>query len=429
VRGGGGAGWYALHASNYQTDGFDACRGDLSAGCFADEPDDDGYENTSASIRAGGQLTDELSLEGGILNSDSETEFDGSFQNNAESLTRITHIKANASITDSWQASLLVAQSKDESENFLNDTFASRFDTSRDQVSFQNNISVQNSRLILGVDYIDDEIDSSTSFTETSRDNTGIFASFDTRIAENDIELSLREDDNQQFGSETTGGIAFGREMAGGTRATISYGTAFKAPTFNELYFPDFGNPDLTAETSESIDLGLSGSNGDRRWSINIFQSTIEDLIGFDPVTFLPVNIDEAEITGIEFASSLALGDWSLSGNLTLQDPKDTSGGIHDGNQLARRAKQLFNLSIDRDFGKWSAGIGVLYNGKAYDDLANQNELDGYTVVDLHGGYRFSPKWSLGIKINNAFDEEYETAQFYNQDGVNALATLRYIPR
>ncbi|MGI9316626.1 MAG: TonB-dependent receptor domain-containing protein, partial [bacterium] len=428
VSGGSTDRWYTVNASHFNTDGFDACRGSFDAGCFTVEPDDDGYENTSVSIRAGAQLNQTLNLEAGILNSDGEAEFDGSFQNESETRTQVGHVKGELQATENWQSSLLVAQAKDESDNFLDGAYASTFDTSRDQVSWQNNFLLNASRLIVGVDYTDEEVESNSVFTVTSRDNTGVFASYNTNIGGHDLDFSLREDDNEQFGSETTGGFAYGYNLGESTRITLGYGTAFKAPTFNELYFPGFGNPDLVAETSSSIDLGLSGRTAKASWSINLFKTEIEDLIGFDPTTFLPVNTNEAEITGIEFAAQVDAAGWLFSSSLTIQDPQDTSGGPNDGNQLARRAEETLQLGVDRNFGAWTTGASVLYRGDSYDDLANLTEIDAFTVVDLRTEYRFHRNWLLGVKVNNVFDEEYETAAFYNQDGINALATLRYQP-
>ena len=420
--------WYSVNASSFTTDGFDACRGSLEAGCFTIEPDNDGYDNTSISIRAGSQLNEVLNLEASILNADGEAEFDGAFQNETETRTQVGHVKAELQATEIWQSSLLVGQAKDESDNFLNGAFASQFDTTRDQVSWQNDFLVNGGRFIAGVDYTDDEVESNSEFAVTSRDNTGVFASYNTSIEGHDISVSLRNDDNEQFGSETTGGIAYGKEVGRQIRVTLGYGTAFKAPTFNELYFPGFGNPDLIAETSSSIDIGLSGQTGNARWSVNLFKTEIEDLIGFDPTTFLPVNINEAEITGIELIGQLNAAGWVLGGNLTLQDPEDTGGGPNNGNQLARRSKETLQLSIDRDFGAWSAGASLLYRGDSYDDIANLTEIDTFTVVDLRAEYMFHKNWLFGVAVKNVFDEDYETAAFYNQDGINALATLRYRP-
>ena len=70
-------------------------------------------------------------------------------------------------------------------------------------------------------------------------------------------------------------------------RLLASYGTAFKAPSFNELYFPFFGNPDLDPEQSRSAELGVSGELQGRNWSVNAYQTDVDDLIVFGP-SFTP---------------------------------------------------------------------------------------------------------------------------------------------
>jgi vitamin B12 transporter len=429
VSGGSDQGWYSVHATSTSTDGYDVCRGDLNAGCFADEPDDDGYDNTSLALRGGGTLGEQFKFDASYLDSRSETEFDGTFQNETEAATQVGHLRGDYMVTGNWNSALLLGSSKDDSDNFLNGAFASRFDTQRDQVSWQNNVLLGKNNLVLGLDYLNDEVDSDTPFEVESRDNIGVFGSFRSTLGQGDLELSLRNDDNEQFGSETTGGIAYGHNLSAALRATAGYGTAFKAPTFNELYFPGFGNPDLTAETSESVDLGLSGNGQNSRWSVNLFQARIDDLIAFDPVTFAPVNIGESTIVGVELASSVFVGDWTLGASLTLQDPQNTGGGIDDGNQLPRRPKEVLYLRADRDFGRWSVGGTLRSQGDSFDDPANQVELDGFNVVDLRAGWLLHPSWRLGLVVNNVFDEAYETAAYYPQDGVNGLVTLRYVSR
>lgn len=425
ISGGSDNAWYSLHASAFTTDGFDACRAG-NGGCWTDEPDEDGYDRTAFSLRAGSRVGERLVVDAALLDSSGEVEFDGSFQNRSETLTRVGHLRGVYTVNDRWTSSLQAGVATDENENFLDQTFASLFKTRRNHLTWQNEIAVGRTDLILGVDHISEEVDSNTPFAVDSRDNVGVFTAFHPGLAVLDLELSLRNDDNEQFGSETTGGIAMGREIGEGLRATLSWGEAFKAPSFNELYYPGFGNPDLGAETARSWDFGLSGYGDHFRWSLNVFSTRIESLIGYDPTARAPVNIGAAEIDGLELAGGMGVGDWQLSAVLTLQDPRDAGGGTNDGNQLPRRAKHVLNLGADRRIGRWSIGATVLSRGSSYDGPSNRNELGGFTVVDLRAGLRLRRHWTLGIEINNLFDENYETAAFYNQDGTNVMATLRY---
>lgn len=430
VSGGTDNGWYRVGVSTLSTDGINDCRGDFNAGCFTVEPDEDSYDNDALSFRGGINLSEKVQLEGNVLVSNNETEFDGSFQNHSETTTSLTSVKTTVGLSEIWNAALLVAKSEDESENFLDATPTSTFDTERSQISFQNDILVgDNSLIVTGLDYIDDKVDSMDTFTVSSRDNTGVFVSFQTEVHQNTFEVSVRNDNNEQFGDETTGGIGWGRYLGNGARVTASFGTAFKAPSFNELYFPGFGNLDLVPETSESIDLGFSKTLENGKWAVNIYKIEIDNLIGFDAATFLPTNVDHAKITGIEFSGSRNIGNWDMGANLTLQSAENDSGGFNQGNSLPRRSETIIQLNANRDFSYYSLGASVYSQDDSFDDLGNLTKLDGFTLVDVHGRFKINSNWAATISINNIFDAEYETAAFFNQDGTNLLVSLRYTPK
>ena len=361
ISGGSGTAWYSMHASAFSTAGFDVRRDT--------EPDDDGYENTALSVRSGGQVSERLEVEASLLNSSGDTEYDNSFSDGADSaktLNRVGHLRGIFTVNDRWTTSLLAGKAVDEAEQYLDRVFQSVIETDRDQLTWQNDIAVGNADLIFGVDHISEEVyRTGDNYVVDSRDNTGIFTSVHPGFSAMDLEVSLRHDDNEQFGSETTGSVAMGWDLGDRRRATLSWGEAFKAPSFNELYWPGFGNPDLVAESARSLDVGLSGNRDNFRWSVNLFSTRVENLIStvlVDPETFTysPVNIDEAEIEGLELTGDVKAGGWNLSGVLTLQDPRDA----RSGDRLRRRPQWIVNLAADRDFGRWFVGASVLSPGK-----------------------------------------------------------------
>lgn len=441
VSGGTQNAWYNLNASVYSTGGFNACRGRPSvgafgtpgyapgAGCFADEPDDDSYENQSVSLRGGVALSDALDIEGNFFNSDSETEFDGGFQNQSETVTRAASAKATLQVNGRWRSSLLIGESKDESDNFKDGEYSSTFNTTRKQVNWQNNFRLNaNSRVVAGVDYQDDKVDSSTTYEVDERDNTGVFALLRTRRNADDFELSLRHDDNQQFGGHTTGSAAWGRDLGGGNRITASYGTAFRAPTFNDLYWPGCGNQDLEPEQSNSFDLGFSRAGNNTSVAVNLYRTEIENLVLFNCPN---ENVDKTEITGLEISAATrpgAWGAWEVSANFTVQDPKHAGGGANHGKQLIRRPKLLMNWDLARRFGRHRIGAQLHARGRAFADAENTRATPGFAVLNLRGEVALPNDWRLLLKINNALDKAYETAEYYPQDGRNFMATLRWTP-
>jgi vitamin B12 transporter len=424
--------WYNANISTFKTDGFDACRGKPfpdGGGCFTVEPDDDGYKNDSITLAGGVQLGPRVNASLNALHIDSELEFDGSFENEKESINQVLGGKLEIVASDIWSIDLLVAKTKDHSDNFKDGVFSSRFDTDRDQLSFQNDILAGKTGVVtLGVDYYQDEVSGTTDYVIDSRDNTGIFGQYLGDLGSTNVQLSLRNDDNEQFGNETTGGASIGQDFADNMRWTASYGSAFKAPSFNELYFPGFGNPNLSAETSDSVNLGLSGKSQYMHYSANLFDTKIDNLITFDAAIGRPVNIGEAHISGLELVAGTQLSEWNINAAYTLISPENKSTGPNQGNNLARRPEQSFDLSFARPFGRLNMLVDVHSQGHSYDDLANTNRLAGFATVDLNLGYAVSQNWLINLALNNLLDKEYETAKYYNQDGINALLTLRYTP-
>lgn len=431
--GGSGGGWYNLGASAFSTDGYDTC---LASFCVA-ERDDDGYENTAISVRGGGAASESLSLEGAFLQSDSDTEFDGWF-NESEHRARTGSFKAtwDARGDSKWGWSLLFGRSEDELESFGGGGARSSFlSTTREQIDWQGNFELsESSQLIAGVDCASDEVVSRPSMlVEDERDNTGAFALLRTEFGGNDMELALRDDDNA-----TTGSVAWGRQVGADGRVTASFGTAFKEPTFNELYAPSssFGtttyrsNPDLEPETSRSIDVGYShsSSGGRGQWGVNVYQTKIRDLIAnrqFGNIN-LPVNIDEARIVGVEWSGSVSVDQWDVAAALTWQDAQDRSTARR-GESLLRRPRRILDLDVSRRIGAHRVGANV-YAKSESEDFGGV-DLPGFARVGVRGEMRVAADWTLGLKIDNLFDKEYETVAGYPQDGLNFMATLRYAPR
>ena len=106
-----------------------------------------------------------------------------------------------------------------------------------------------------------------------------------------DVQLALRRDDDDQFGGKTTGNAAWGLGFGDGWRVTAGYGTAFKAPTFNELYYPFFGNPALRPESSRTAEAGLAWRGERVGLHLDAFETRVRDLIAYDASLGLPNNL------------------------------------------------------------------------------------------------------------------------------------------
>lgn len=423
LSGGGADNWFNLRASHFQTDGFSVQNGT--------EIDADGYRNTAFTLRGGHRFKPGTELDVHLLRAEGKNEFDGTYQNEGESMQLALGANLKHRINDFWNTRLALGQSRDESDNFLNGAYKSTFNTRRNTLSWQNDLDLGARRqLTLGADYQEDKVNSSTAYTVSRRDNTGVFAQFLAGAGAHDFKLSLRHDDNSQFGTSNTGNAAWGMDVGNDLRTRLSYGTAFKAPTFNELYYPGFGNPALLPEKSKSLEAGLSGRFGvasaPDTWGVNLFESRITDLIGFDGTTN-PSNAS-ARIRGIEAETRVRLAGWQVNASLTLQDPENRSNTTNQGKVLNRRAEQSLRLDLDRSFGAWNLGGTFRAEGRRYDNLANTTKLAGYGLVDLRAETRLAKDWILAGKVENLFDKRYYTVAGYNQPGAGLYITLRWQP-
>ncbi len=435
--------WYNFGLSGSTTKGFNACKGrpwtEGGGGCFTYEPDKDGYKNLSGTARVGWRFAPWGEIEANALHTRGRSEYDGTDVNMSRVEQQVLGTTLTLTPVDYLKTTFRVAESKDFSKNYLNGVFQTRFDTRREMATWQSDLTAAPGlHLIAGADWLTDYVDSTTAYTVASRANTGVFAQLLGEHGDHNVQLALRHDENEQFGGHITGNIGWGYQITDNLKLTASYGTAFKAPTFNQLYWPaDYwswgggsgGNPDLRPEHSKTAEVGLAGDVAGVRWGVNAFETRATDLIawGVDASGFWsPVNVDTARIRGIELTASTQIASWDVRGNLTLLDPVNQSEGANGGKVLARRARQAWALHADRNFGDWSFGASLRGEGKRYDDLANTVELDPYTVVDLRAEYKINDDWRAQLKLENVFDTDYETAHLYNQPGRSVFVTLRY---
>jgi vitamin B12 transporter len=441
IGGGNERGWYGVDAAYLRTDGINACDGagfPIFAGCFVDdETDRDGHARRALSLRGGVSLGERAQLDGQWLEVRGENEYDGSFVNYSETTQRVIGGKLHWETSERTTLQITAGRNRDASDNFI-DTPTGRvangdFASDRDSASLQLDIALADAQtLTIGADWLRDRIETTPDYDVKSRRNVAAFAQyqarFDTRIGAQDVQVAMRRDDSEQFGGETTGTAAWGLGFADGWRVTAGYGTGFKAPTFNELYFPFFGNPTLRPESSRTIEAGLAWRNDRTTLRLDAFETDVDDLIAFDVAIFLPNNIDRARLRGVELQLDSAIAEWEISFAASWLDPENRSAG-NRGNDLPRRARESARLSVDRAFGAWRLGATVVGEGGRYDDLANTRRLGGYATVDLRGEYTFGDAWTLQAGIANVFDRDYETVAFYNQLGRTYQLRLRYSPK
>lgn len=425
-----GRGWFGGDAGYQRTDGINACRGSatLFQGCYADEPDRDGYRNHSLNLRGGYTLSDTVSVEASALRTEGENEYDG-FYNYSEIMQQVFSGKLRYTPSERVAVTVNAGRSDNESDNYTDDVHASTNNTHRDTASVQADIAVASGQLLTaGVDWYQDHLDSSTAYLVDSRENTAVFMQYQGTFGAQQWQAGVRNDDNDQFGNRTTGSLGWGMTLGSGFRLSANYGTGFKAPTFSDLYDPWSGVPTLKPETSESLNLGLAQTAENWSWALDVYETRIDDLITYDSTTWMMSQVERARIRGAEFTFNTTVAGWDLSTQLSHTDPRNHSTGVQHDNLLARRARNTARVDLDRRFGDFRFGTTLIAAGERFDDAANNVRLGGYGTLDLRVEYALSPAWSLQARATNVLDHDYETVAWYNQPGREYGLRLKYRP-
>ncbi len=421
---------FSLSASYFETDGFSATLPSVSFGRF--NPDDDGYRNTSFSGKVSHRFDPRNELGASVLYSKGITHIDSTgpgFDDRTDQTLSAYSAYSRNQFTAAWESLLRVGRGRDDSVNV--DAFGgSTFRTDQDQATWQNTLKLGAATLIGGFEYLRQKVDSTTAFEVNQRTVRSGFVGLNGELGDHAVQADVRRDDNSQFGRPTTGSAAYGYRITPEAKVRVAYGTAFHAPTFNDLYFPDFGNADLKPERSRNVEAGLDYVSARHRFSATAFENRISDLIAFifDATTGTgrPENVAKARIRGLELSYQGRVLDTQLRAKVTLQDPQAESTGF----QLQRRAKRYGSVIANRALGSWRLGAEVVASGERFDS-ANESvasRLGGYAVLNLTVARSFTPEWSVEARWNNVADRHYELAQGFATAGSNVLVSVKWTP-
>ncbi len=392
-------------------------------------PDNDGYRNNSISAKIDHEMNDKLSIGAHFLRSEGFNQYDGSSvisSNDSESVQQVMGVNSTINVNQLWTMSWALSESRDQYHDFVNGLANGTFNTRYRFANVTNTLNIsQNHTVNIGLDYDIDHVDSTVNYAEQSRDNKAVYISWQANVDKHSWLLSARHDDNQAFGGYNTGTAEWGYWLQEGLQISANVGTAFKAPSFNELYYPGFGVATLQPEESTNYGLGLTGDSSGISWGINAYRNRITNLIAGFP----PENVDQASIKGVEFNLATTLVGWDVSFDASFLKPENKE----TGKILPRRAKRLANLHIDRQWGTWSTGASWKLRDHSFDDVANTTRLGGFGLLDLRVAYQLDTDWKLQASVNNVFDKQYQTAKDFFGNNYNsldriAMLTISYQP-
>ena len=394
---------------------------------YPSDGDHDEYRNKSLSLSLSHALTDDIEIGANLLDNRGKSAFDNPFgrfdlatfesvQQQPYSEFDVSSVSSylDARVNDLWKTRLEFGHSENREKTLdkLSDE-RSVFNTYRDSLTWQNDLTLnEHNSLILGGDWYEDRINSSTDFNEDSRWNRAAFIQHRYQTDRFSTELGLRHDDNQQFGGQNSWSGTFTLPLNPDNDILLSYSEGFRAPTFNDLYYPDFSNPDLKPETSKSYELQWrSQLTQDSRLEASLYRTDLEDAIIFGSNS-RPQNVASARINGFEAALKQELFGWQSNLGVAIIDPRDRD----TGHTLARRARRTLSLDLDRQFDRLGLGASWQAVSGSYDDLNNQQPLGGYALLGLRSSWELDREIKLELKVDNLLDKDYSRV-LYSHEG------------
>ena len=430
---------YQLSAGTERTDGgFSATRSDKSSG---HHPDEDGYKNHNVSGRVAYEWAEGHEISASALRTRGDAEYDaGGYDpvtyvpftiDNEYYVTDLSQfsIGSRDKITDNIQSNLQLSASRDKSKSKAGDETKSYANSKDTRAQWIVNGDHENIQWQAGTEWLKQEVESSTDYARKSRINRAFFGAVNGNFNRFLVESSLRQDRDSQYGHHTTGRLALGYEITEQLVGRISYGTAFRVPNFNDLYYPadqwgGGGNPNLSPEKSRAWEAGLKYHTQDLAIDWTVFHTKLTDMISGWPAQ----NIDKATIVGTSLAASKQWQQVKLYGNVTYQDPRDESLN----KLLGERARVFGNIGIDyQPHEQWRLNTNLHVRGRSFvsefdPKLANTYNLGGYALLGASVEYKPSEQWSVKLSGNNLLDKQYTTVRGYNTQGRSVLLSGRY---
>ncbi|MCH9027026.1 MAG: TonB-dependent receptor [Proteobacteria bacterium] len=413
----------ALYASfsRFDTDGFPVRTGSSV---------DRGYDNNSARLQGNTRLG-KLDLELSFWQASGTSEYLDFFAQPVSQDYRNQTLSLGLGFApdENWSSRITLAQLSDDIDQNDSMDFVR---TERTTLDWYNSFAIGDNQLLSAGIYLSREHAESLSFGtgfDRDRDDYAFYLQDQFGWDRHQLLLAMRYGDFESFGGISTWNIEYGYLATDSLMLTASLGTGFRAPDATDL-FGFGGNPDLQAEESRNVELGLRWQFTDyTSLSVQAFENDIDNLIQFvviDPATFAGQNrnVAKARISGLEMTWRFRNDGWDLRSSLVFQDPQN----ISDNQQLLRRSKRSLTLGITRHLQSLALGFSLLATDQRKDfGFPAPVDIGGYTLLNFNGRFTIGKHWQLSLKVENLLDKEYQTAAGFNSSKRAAFMALNYL--
>jgi vitamin B12 transporter len=414
-------------AGNYTyTKGFDV----VANGSYGDQrqPDRDGFMSKTLFGSVHQRFSDQFSGFFRGYGYDNRTDYDGFASKGTIVDTRQLYSQTwDAGLNfnhDIFHSQLITSYGHSKDYNFdprkgRYDLTASLDNIKQYNVQSINSIDVGNGNVGAGLDWQKQSTEPGTSDLTKgyTQHNTGIYLTGLQKVSDFTFEGAVRNDHNSQFGDHGTWQSSSAWEFIEGYRFVASYGTAFKAPNYSQLYSGWGGNSELKPEKSKQWEGAFEGLTGGVNWRVSGYRNDIENLIDSTTDTgWQYYNVAKARIKGVEATASFDTG--SLGHEIGYDYVDARNAETHK--PLARRAKQQVKYQLNWQVEQLDWNLTYHYLGIRHDtDYSTYQpvKMGGVSLWDVAASYPVTSHLTIRGKIANLFDKDYETAYGYQTPG------------
>lgn len=398
-------------------------------------PSNDGYDNTSLSLNVRHAVNADHTLMASAFDSQSFNAYNSAYRpdgsNGLSSDTNFStehlskfSLASEDKLSSTWDSHLQLAESVDDNQNYLNGaTYSGSYlQTTQDQLSWQNTLRLSTGKLLLGTEYLGQRADTN-AYGQIQRTVNSAFAGYTGIFGAHEVQFNLRDDHNSEYGSPLTGLVGYGYTLSSAWRVAGSLSTAFRAPTFNDLYYSPGNNPALLPEHSKNIEAGVHYLAGGQKLDVVYFDNHIRDLIQFSGNN--SVNVGLARINGVETEYTGQFGSTEVKGSMTAQDPRNANTQA----LLLRRSIFHSSAGVTQQMGIWRVGGEWVHSGIREDldqisyGLVN---LPAYDDLNFTASRALDRDWKFSVRLSNLLNQNDATVSGYNPLGRTIFATISY---
>jgi vitamin B12 transporter len=412
----------SLHLSGFteKTQGYDVLE--------SNDTDNDGSERHTLGLDASYQVNSNNILSISNQNNRGSVDYDGSTGSGRKKdyQQQVSNIGWQYS-DDTYGISTNYGESYDKSWNYGNGTSRSNADgfiTESKTIDITARAKIADSQSVLLVsDYREDDVSKSDSeYEETEGSVNGLGISHNYSSEKINTELGIRRDDSTRFDENYSFSASGEWFIIKNLSLTAAINTGFKAPSFNDLYYPfvDYGiygsyqgNEDLTPEESINRRIAIKYDNLLSSYEISYQHSNVDDLIQWQDIGSgenKPVNVDQVLLRNTILSWSQ---NWSSSFTSQLSYEWNHAVDLETHNLLQRQSARVAKLNLTYSENIFSIGSNIRHLSESYDDSDNDDLLAAYTLVDAYGNIAIASNFTIGLRLNNLTNKTYETAKGY----------------